>query len=130
MTGEPARTTLPGVYALVEIKGKQYRVSPGAELLVDRLEQPEEASVELDSVLVLSDGDRILVGDPYVADARVRARVVGEERGVKIRVATYRRRKRTHRTQGHRQRFTRLMIEDVVTGAEDDVSGKKVDDGA
>ena len=105
LTGELARTTLPGVYALVEIKGKQYRVSPGAELLVDRLEEPEEASVELDSVLLLSDGDRILVGDPYVADARVRVRVAGEERGAKLRVATYRRRKRTHRTQGHRQRF-------------------------
>ena len=105
------------MYALVEIKGKQYRVSPGTEIVVDRLSEPEAESLELDSVLLLSDGTDVVVGDPYVADARVRARVAGEERGKKIRVATYRRRKRTQRTQGHRQRYTRLMIEDVVAGA-------------
>ena len=104
------------VYALVEIKGKQYRVSPGTELMVDRLSESEEASVELNSVLLFSDGDKILVGTPYVAGVSVRARVAGEERGAKIRVATYRRRKRTQRTYGHRQRFTRLVIEDVAVG--------------
>ncbi len=104
------------MYALVEIKGKQYRVSPGTEIVVDRLSAAQE-SFDLDSVLLLSDGHDVLVGNPYVADARVRARVAGEERGRKIRVSTYRRRKRTQRTRGHRQRYTRLLIEDVVAGA-------------
>ena len=112
-----------GVYALVEIKGKQYRVSPGMEIVVDRLSEPEDESLDLDSVLLLSDGDRILIGDPYVADARVRARVAGEERGKKLRVTTYRRRKRTQRTQGHRQRFTRLVIEDVLVDVADEATG-------
>lgn len=106
-----------GVYALVEIKGKQYRVRPGAEVVVDRLAAPPAESLDLDSVLLLSDGARVLIGDPYVAGARVRARVAGEERGRKLRVATYRRRKRTQRTIGHRQRFTRLVIETVDTDA-------------
>ena len=105
------------MYALVEIKGKQYRVRPGAEIVVDRLAEPAAEPLDLDSVLLLSDGGRVLIGEPYVADARVRARVVGEERGMKLRVATYRRRKRTQRTIGHRQRFTRLVIEDVVVDA-------------
>lgn len=118
------------MYALVEIKGKQYRVSPGTELVVDRLAEPEEESLDLDSVLLLSDGDRILVGDPYVADARVRARVAGEERGTKLRVATYRRRKRTRRTRGHRQRYTRLVIEDVSVGADHGASGQGAEDGS
>lgn len=105
------------MYALVEIKGKQYRVHPGAEIVVDRLSEPESESLDLDSVLLLSDGNDVVVGDPYVADAKVRARVIGEERGKKIKVSTYRRRKRTQRTQGHRQRYTRLAIEDVITGS-------------
>ena len=105
------------MYALVEIKGKQYRVSPGAEIVVDRLSTAQAESIDLDSVLLLSDGQDVLVGDPYVADARVRARVAGHERGKKIRVSTYRRRKRTQRTRGHRQHYTRLMIEDVAAGA-------------
>ena len=105
------------VYALVEIKGKQYRVRPGAEIVVDRMAAPAEETLDFDSVLLLSDGDRVRVGDPYVADVRVRARVSGQERGKKLRVATYRRRKRTQRTIGHRQRFTRLVIEDVVDDA-------------
>lgn len=92
-------------------------MSPGTEIVVDRLAAPPAESLDLDSVLLVSDGKDVLVGDPYVADARVRARVAGEERGKKIRVSTYRRRKRTQRTQGHRQRYTRLMIEDVVAGA-------------
>ena len=113
------------MYALVEIKGKQYRVSPGTEIVVDRLPAQTESfdpgsldpdSFELDSVLLLSDGQDVRVGDPYVAEARVRARVAGQERGRKIRVSTYRRRKRTQRTRGHRQRYTRLMIEDVIAG--------------
>ncbi len=105
------------MYALVEIKGKQYRVRPGTEVVVDRLAAPPAESLDLDSVLLLSDGARVLIGDPYVAGARVRARVAGEERGRKLRVATYRRRKRTQRTIGHRQRFTRLVIETVDTDA-------------
>ena len=99
------------MYALVEIKGKQYRVRPGIEIVVDRLSEPETESLDLESVLLLSDGTDIRIGDPYVAHARVRARVAGEERGKKLRVVTYRRRKRTQRTQGHRQRYTRLVIE-------------------
>ena len=117
LTARPVRTTVVPVYALVEIKGKQYRVRPGTEIVVDRLSEPETESLDLESVLLLSDGTDIRVGDPYVAHARVRARVAGEERGKKLRVVTYRRRKRTQRTQGHRQRYTRLVIEDVVLDA-------------
>lgn len=84
---------------------------------MDRLAAQAAESLDLDSVLLLSDGAQVLIGDPYVAGARVRARVAGEERGRKIRVATYRRRKRTQRTLGHRQRFTRLVIEAVDTDA-------------
>ncbi|CAI8040375.1 50S ribosomal protein L21 [Geodia barretti] len=85
---------------MVEIKGKQYRVRPGTEIVVDRLSEPETESLDLESVLLLADGTDIRVGDPYVAHARVRARVAGEERGKKLRVVTYRRRKRTQRDSG------------------------------
>jgi large subunit ribosomal protein L21 len=103
------------MYALIETGGKQYRVAPGDVLDVERLQGTGEAgdSVEFDRVLMVSGDDGVTVGTPTVAGATVRASVVGEVRGPKIRVFKMKRRKGYRRTRGHRQDLLRVRIEGI-----------------
>jgi large subunit ribosomal protein L21 len=89
--------TLDQPYAVIKTGGKQYVVSAGQELLVERLKEDEGASIKLD----------VLHGDA------VTATVVGHERGPKIRVFKYKPKRGYKRTMGHRQELTRLKIEKV-----------------
>ncbi len=98
---------------MVEIGGKQYRVGPGEMIDVERLDLPVGATFETDKVLLVSDGERVLVGNPTVEGAKVVAKVVLHGRGPKIRVFKYKPKKRYRRTKGHRQNFTRLKIESI-----------------
>ncbi|HEX6972602.1 MAG TPA: 50S ribosomal protein L21 [Limnochordia bacterium] len=101
--------------AIVESGGKQYRVAPGETIDVERLELPADATVEIDRVLWVRDGDQVKIGDPVVPGARVIARVQRHGRGRKIRVFTYKPKKNQRRRLGHRQAFTRLVIERIET---------------
>jgi len=107
------------IYALIETGGKQYRVTPGQELLVERLKVPEGEPVELDRVLLVADGDRIEVGTPVVPGARVIARSLGEIKGDKVIVFKYKPKVRYRRKRGHRQIYTRLLVEKVEVGREE-----------
>lgn len=101
--------------AVFEDRNKQYRVSKGDEVLVDfdaSLEPGTE--VTFDKVLYVGGGDEGRVGAPYVQGAVVKASVKGHERGPKIRILTYKRRKNTSRRRGHRQELTRLSIQDIT----------------
>jgi large subunit ribosomal protein L21 len=100
------------MYAVVECNGKQYRAEIGAVLKVDRFDAEKGATVSLDKVLVLS-GDSIKVGAPYVAGAAVKTRVQDEIKGDKVVVFKYKPKKDYRRTQGHRQRYTLLKVEDI-----------------
>ncbi len=105
------------MYAVIETGGKQYRVQPGDTLVVERLDAPVGSRVELDRVLmVVPDSGPPLVGRPLVAGARVRARVVAQEKGRKIIVFKFKAKVRYRRKQGHRQRYTRLAVEDIEVG--------------
>jgi large subunit ribosomal protein L21 len=105
------------MYAVIETGGKQYRVQPGDTLLVERLEAPVGGQVELDRVLMVApDSGPPLVGRPLVAGARVRARVVAQEKGRKVIVFKFKAKTRYRRKQGHRQRYTRLTIEEIQVG--------------
>ncbi len=88
--------------AIVRISGKQYRVSEGQRVTVDRLENPVGEEVTFDQVLLLTDGVTATVGAPNVDGALVRARVVDAPRGRKILVFKYKPKKRYRRIRGHR----------------------------
>jgi large subunit ribosomal protein L21 len=100
------------MYAVIEVNGKQYRAEKGAILQVDRFDAEKGSSVSLDKVLFLS-GDSVKVGSPYVAGAAVKATVQDEIKGDKIVVFKYKPKKDYRRTQGHRQSYTLLKVEEI-----------------
>lgn len=105
------------MYAILKHGGHQYRVSPGDRLLVDRLVAEVGSSVTLEPVLLVADGDSAEVGAGALSGAHVTATVVAHRRGRKLRVFTYKPKKRHRRTIGYRSALTELLIEEVSTGA-------------
>jgi large subunit ribosomal protein L21 len=103
------------VYAIVATGGKQYRVQPGQRLEVEKLAVEAGSQVELGEVLLIGDGETVTVGQPTVPGARVVADVLGEIKGKKIIIFKYKNKVRYRRKTGHRQRYSRLVIKDIVT---------------
>ncbi|MBN1955170.1 MAG: 50S ribosomal protein L21 [Anaerolineae bacterium] len=101
------------MYAVIQSGGRQYRVQPGDQLLVEKLPVAAGEKIELDQVLLVA-GEQVKIGTPLVEGARVRASVVAEEKGPKIRIFKYRPRKRYRKRAGHRQTYTRLQIDEIV----------------
>lgn len=104
------------MYAVVETGGKQYKVTKGEVIDVEKLEVPAGETVELDRVLMLSSDDKVTVGHPVVSGAKVVAKVLGEGKGDKVIVFKYKSKTRYRRKTGHRQTYTRLSIEDIIPG--------------
>jgi large subunit ribosomal protein L21 len=102
------------MYAVIETGGKQYRVSEGDAISVEKLPYEVGEKVEFERVLLVSDKKGVTIGQPIVTGAKVVARVESEERGRKILVWKYRPKQRYRRRQGHRQVYTRLRIEKIV----------------
>jgi large subunit ribosomal protein L21 len=103
------------MYAIVETGGKQYRVTPGDTVAVERLTGEPGDSLDLDRVLLVAgDGDEARVGSPGVDGAVVRAEVIEHIRGEKIIVFRYKSKVRYRRKTGHRQSLTRLRITDIL----------------
>ncbi|MCS7283764.1 MAG: 50S ribosomal protein L21 [Anaerolineae bacterium] len=103
------------MYAVVRTGGHQYRVSVGDQLLVEKLPVPEGAHIELEEVLLVADDSgQVRIGTPLVEGARVRARVLAQEKGPKIRIFKYIPKERYRRRKGHRQQYTRLQVEEIV----------------
>jgi len=103
------------MYAIVQTGGKQYKVTPGDLLKVERLEANVGDKVELAPVLLVQDQDRLWVGKPVVEQAKVMAEVQQQARSRKVIVFKKKRRKNYRRTKGHRQSFTQLKITEIVT---------------
>ena len=115
------------IYAVIETGGKQYKVSPGQAIDVERLAVAEGSTVELDKVLLIADGDKVTVGTPMVAGAKVVATSQGDGKGKKIIVFKYKPKVRYRKKTGHRQLYTRLVIDKIVeTGAIPGKPTKKV----
>jgi large subunit ribosomal protein L21 len=102
-------------YAIVKTGGKQYRVEEGQKLLVERLRADEGATVDLEPILFRSD-DTVFDADG-LGNVTVQARVIGHERGKKIRVFKYKPKQGYKRTSGHRQELTRLEITEISNGS-------------
>jgi large subunit ribosomal protein L21 len=101
-------------YAIIETGGKQYRVSVGDRLSVEKLPVEEGTDITLDRVLLLGGDGTTRVGTPTVAGAAVTARVEDQYRGEKIVIFKYKAKKRYRRRQGHRQSLTRLTITGIA----------------
>ena len=102
------------MYAVIQTGGKQYRVKSGEQVKVEALPAEVGAAVSFDRVLMLGEGEGIRVGAPFVAGAAVKATVVSQGRGAKIRIFKLRRRKHFAKTQGHRQSYTEVRIDEIV----------------
>ncbi|MDI3480472.1 MAG: large subunit ribosomal protein [Tepidanaerobacteraceae bacterium] len=101
------------MYAIIETGGKQYMVSEGDVLQVEKLDTGEGETVEFDKVLALSKDDEFLVGKPYIENVKVRATVLKHGKGEKIIVFKYKPKKNYRRKRGHRQPFTEVKIEKI-----------------
>jgi large subunit ribosomal protein L21 len=105
------------VYAVFQIGGKQYRATEGDKLMVERLPQTVGEKVEIDQVLLLSDGDKLEVGKPVIDGAKVVAEVVEQGKGKKIIVFDYRPGGKRHAVKtGHRQNYTWLKVDQIIAG--------------
>ena len=116
-------------YAIVESGGKQYRAVEGQHVDVDRLPLEVGAKVSLDQVLLLADGDKVSIGTPLVDGASVKATVAEQFKGRKILVFKYRSGTNYRKRRGHRQQYTRLMIEKIAA-AKSKKKKKEAEDGA
>jgi len=112
--GNLAMETVQSVRAVIETGGKQYEVTPGSILRVEKLEVPENETFEIDKVLLIRTPEQTLIGTPYITGAKVVAKVRKHGRGEKIIVFKFKPKKRYMRKKGHRQWFTELQIEQIV----------------
>jgi len=102
------------VYAVIHTGGKQYRVSPGDVVQVEKLAAQPGEKIEIDRVYLLAHDGRMTVGNPVLKSTRVVAQVLGQDRGEKIIIFKHRRRKGYRKTVGHRQSFTELKIIEII----------------
>jgi large subunit ribosomal protein L21 len=103
------------MYAVIEEGGKQYRVSQGDKIRVEKRDLEEGAQVSIDKVLLIGRDDEVVIGAPYVAGASVTAKVLEHGKEDKVIIFKYRRKKNYRRFRGHRQQYTDLSVE-VING--------------
>jgi len=101
------------MYAIIETGGKQYRVTEGDVLSIEKIEVAEGQSVDFDRVLTVVKDGEVIIGKPLIADAKVTAEVVSHGKGKKILVFKYKAKSNYRRRQGHRQPFTKIRIEKI-----------------
>ncbi len=116
------------MYTLVEIKGKQYKAEKGSLLKVDKIEKNKGEELEFDSVLLVSDQDKIKIGKPYVKGVKVKAIVVDHIKDKKIIIFKYKKRKSYRRKQGHRQQFTLIRVKEISGGSPEKPAAKSVEE--
>ena len=104
------------MYAVIKTGGKQYRVSKGATLKVEKIDAEEGATIKFDQVLMLSDGKNVSIGTPLLDGSQVTAKVLSQGKGRKIEVIKFKRRKNYKRNVGHRQMYTEVEITGITAG--------------
>ena len=114
MVSETLKKKRMEMYAVIETGGKQYRVSEGDIVFVEKLGVEADADVVIDSVIAVGKDDGIVVGDPYVAGASVKAKAIKNGKNKKVNVFTYRAKKNSKRHIGHRQPYTKIQITQII----------------
>lgn len=102
------------MYALIDIKGKQYKAEKGALLRIDKIDSEKGSSVEFDSVMFISDNGTSKIGTPYLEGVKVKASVEDQIKDRKVLVMKYKRRKNYKRTRGHRAQYTIVKVSDII----------------
>jgi large subunit ribosomal protein L21 len=101
------------MYALVEILGKQYKVEQGSVLKIDHIEQDKGSSVEFPSVLMISDGEKVRIGNPFIAGVSVKALIEEHGKARKVLIGKFKKKKNYRRRQGHRQQYSLIKVEGI-----------------
>lgn len=101
------------MYAVIRSGGKQYRVSPGGSVRVERLAGEVGSSVALSDVLMIGDGDSVKIGSPTLAGASVTGTIVAQDRAAKVMTFKQKRRKGYRRKYGHRQDYTEIRVDQI-----------------
>ena len=109
-------TESQGSYAIVEASGTQIWLQPNRYYDLDRIAADVDATIKLDSVLLVKDAKGTTLGQPYVKDASVELKVMAHRRGQKVIVYKMRPKKKTRRKNGHRQELTRVMVQSISVG--------------
>lgn len=102
-------------YAIIKTGGKQYKISKGDEIEIEKIDVPTGKMVTFDEILLLVDDKRVKIGRPKVAGVKVKAKVTSHFKGKKIRVAKFKAKSRYRRVKGHRQQLTRVKISSILT---------------
>jgi large subunit ribosomal protein L21 len=101
------------MYAIIENGGKQYRISEGTKVRLEKLSAGEGEEVRINEILAINDGSSLLIGNPYVSGAYVDGKVLSQGRSRKIIVFKYKKRKDYKKKMGHRQAYTELLVEKI-----------------
>jgi len=104
------------MYAVIKTGGKQYRVTKGETLKVEKLEGEEGAKIDLNEVLMVGEGADVKIGTPLLSGGKVSATIKSHGRHKKIEIIKFKRRKHHQKRTGHRQYFTELEITDISAG--------------
>jgi large subunit ribosomal protein L21 len=104
------------MYAVIATGGKQYRVSEGSVLRIEKLDAEVGKSVEFGQVLLAGNGDQVKIGSPFLSGGKVVATVQGHGKGDKVRIVKFRRRKHYLRQGTHRQPYTEVKVTSIVGG--------------
>ena len=102
------------MYATIEFKGKQYKAEEDVVLTVDKLDAEQGSKIDIETVLLVSDGDKISVGTPYVKGAKVQVVVEESFKDKKVLVFKFKSKKDYHRLIGHRQQYTKVRVEKII----------------
>src|SRR5262252_1425751 len=102
------------MYAVIVTGGKQYRVSEGSVLKIEKLEAEAGANVEFDKVLLVANGDKVSLGTPLLAGAKVMGTVQSHGKTDKVRIVKFRRRKHYLRQGTHRQQYTEVKVTGIA----------------
>ena len=98
------------MYAVIKTGGKQYKVSEGETLKIEKLELEPGKKVTFNEVLMIADGENVQVGSPLLDKASVEGKVISQGKGKKVNILKFKRRKHSMKQQGHRQLFTEIQI--------------------
>jgi large subunit ribosomal protein L21 len=101
------------MYAVIKTGGKQYKVEKGSTLRVEKLDGDAGTKLSFEEVLLVADGDNVQIGAPVLSGAKVSAEIVAQEKGEKLIVFKFRRRKAYRRKNGHRQQYTAIKVTDI-----------------
>ncbi len=102
------------MFAVVEIKGFQYKIEENDTIKVSKLDCKENEKLEMDKVLFINENDETVIGNPYIEGAKIVCHKIKDEKGKKIEVMKFKRRKNYKRIQGHRQDYSLIKIEKII----------------